>query len=97
MRQGDDILEFIRRRFSKDGDWTCGNCLWFAAILARRFPRVDIWYLPIEGHFVVRDVDGVFYDWTGRIEALDEEPFEFVQLKYDDPLLYERLLRDCWL
>ena len=88
------ILEFIKRRWSKDSHWTDGNCLWFATILKLRFPEVEIYYLPIEGHFVV-GYDNQFYDWTGRLQ-LEEKPYLFSKLKEEDPLYYNHLIRDCF-
>lgn len=48
------ILNFIQRRFPQncDSNWLTGNCLWFAYILQKRFPDLEIFYLPIEGHFI---------------------------------------------
>lgn len=58
------VLEFIKRRFPIDNNWTDGNCYFFAVILKSRFPQGIIYYDVIDGHFVV-DIDGVKYDWSG--------------------------------
>lgn len=88
------IIEFINRRFSKDCNWLNGNCLWFALILKERFPFLKIYYLPIDGHFVVGDGDN-YYDWSGQID-LEEKPYELNEIKETDKLWYEKLMRDCF-
>lgn len=92
----DSILEFIHRRFKDDCKWTDGNCLWFALMLQMRFQSLKICYLPIAGHFVVQDVDGILYDWTG-IVTTEESPLELNKLKKLDKSWYVRLMRDCFL
>ena len=87
-----EILDFIHRRWSKDSDWCNGNCLWFAFILHTRFPELKIYYLPIEGHFVV-GYDDLFFDWCGVCE-LKEEPIEFSKIQSIDNLWYDRLIKD---
>lgn len=88
------IIEFIKRRFSDDCNWLCGNCLWFAIILKERFPYLDIYYLPIDGHFVVGD-GNVFYDWSGVIDP-EEPPIKLDDIKMTDKLWYDKLMRDCF-
>ena len=90
----EQILDFIKRRWTKDSHWTDGNCLWFANILKLRFPEVEIYYLPIEGHFIV-GFEGQFYDWTGHL-LLEEKPYLFSDIKESDPPYYNRLIRDCF-
>lgn len=89
----EQINNFIQKRFSKDCDWINGNCLWFAYILKKRFEKLNIYYLPIEGHFVVGYLSS-FFDWTGEIK-LKETPILFDEIKEIDPLWYNRLLSDC--
>ena len=93
--EDDKVLDFISRRFPKDCNWLGGNCLWFSLMLKRRFPSSEIYYLPIEGHFVV-SYGGSYYDWTGRVE-LKEKPILLYDLKAEDPLVYSRLIRDCFI
>lgn len=88
------IVNFIKKRFSTDCKWLTGNCLWFAIILKERFEDLSIYYLPIEGHFVVGYL-GNFFDWTGKITP-KEIPIPFEEIKRVDPLWYDRLLRDCF-
>ena len=59
-----EILNFIKRRWSIDANWTNGNCFWFAKILQLRFPQLQIYYLPIIGHFITSDGEN-YYDWNG--------------------------------
>ena len=91
----EEILEFIKRRFTKDCDWTNGNCLWFAIILQLRFNNfVEIYYLPIQGHFVVGFL-GEFFDYSGQVK-LNETPIHFDEIKRTDLTWYNRLIRDCF-
>lgn len=88
-----EILDFIKRRWRKDANWLDGNCYWFAHILKTRFPFLEIYYLPIVGHFICGD--GVcFYDWTGVVDP-EEVPFLLSDIEKQDGLLYDRLFRDC--
>ena len=89
----DEVLDFINRRWQKDCDWTNGNCYWFAHILTARFPNLEIFYLPISGHFVAGDGFS-FYDWTGQV-TLTEKAINWRQLEHDDNLWHGRLVRDC--
>ena len=95
MTKQEEVLDFIRRRWKKDANWTDGNCLWFAKILCKRFPYARIYYMPIRGHFITK-IDGVFYDATG-IVIPDEKVQSFAELKRTDSLLYNRLIRDCFM
>ena len=89
----DEVLDFINRRWKKDADWLDGNCYWFSKILCTRFPNLQIYYLPIEGHFVAGD-DGKFYDWTGAV-YVEEEPLLFSELAQVEPEWHNRIFRDC--
>lgn len=88
------ITEFINRRFPGDCNWTTGNCYYFATILCTRFPNLKIYYMPITGHFVVSSDKVNFYDHTGRVNV-QEEVYDFELLKDEDPIWYNRLIRDC--
>lgn len=88
------VEEFIARRWSKDANWLDGNCYWFARILSLRFPELEVWYCPIEGHFVAGNRNGHFYDWTGRIAAVPSM-VRLSDLQTTDPIQYARLVRDC--
>lgn len=90
----DMILEFIKRRFDIDCHWTDGNCYYFAVILKERFPEVNIFYMPIRGHFVVRDSEGNYYDFNGLVD-MDEEPLSLDYLENEEPMWYSRLMADC--
>lgn len=93
----EEILEFIKRRFSIDCNWTSGNCYWFAKILTLRFIFLKIFYDPIEGHFVAMDTkNNVYYDFEGEhIPIPDMKLINFENLLYEDPTLYSNLIRDC--
>lgn len=94
----EEILDFISRRWEGYCNWLDGNCLWFAYILQKRFPQLQIYYLPIEGHFVCglpRENKTIFFDWRGAI-VVEEEPWLFENIKQEDPLYYQRLIRDCF-
>lgn len=88
-----EILDFINRRWQINANWLDGNCYWFAHILVTRFSELEIYYLPVQGHFVAGN-GIVFYDWTGVV-VTDEEPLALSDIKQTDPLWYQRLVRDC--
>ena len=90
----EEILDFIQRRWLPDAKFLNGNCLWFAIILQTRFPALQIYYLPIEGHFVA-GIDNEYYDWAGEKE-LEEEPILLDEIEKYDPLWFGRLMRDCF-
>ena len=92
----EDILYFIKKRFENtNANWNNGNCYWFAKILTERFPELDIYYLPNEGHFIAGDGE-TFFDYNGLIT---DKKFciNFQRIAEEDPLWYERLIRDCVL
>ena len=92
-----EILKFIEHRWPYDSHWLDGNCYWFAAILKSRFPFLEIYYLPIVGHFVCGDAESnLFFDWSGQV-ILEEEPIKFETIQKEDPLWYDRIVRDCIL
>lgn len=94
-----EILDFISRRWEGYCNWLDGNCLWFAYILQKRFPQLQIYYLPIEGHFVcgiLQENKMLFFDWRGKI-IVEEEPILFESIKKEDINYYNRLIKDCLL
>ena len=93
MTKSEQIKTFVEKRFSQDCNWTSGNCFYFATILKTRFPELDIYYLPIVGHFVT-GYEGKYYDYTGEVE-IAETPIKFSNLPISDPSYYARILRDC--
>jgi len=88
-----EILEFIRRRFTTDCHWLDGNCYYFAVILKARFPSGKIFYDVTNGHFVFL-TDGKYYDWTGEVEP-DGELIEWQRFGDYDRLRKERIIRGC--
>lgn len=94
----EEVLNFIKRRFSKNCDWTNGNCYWFAAILCARFQELVIWYEPVVGHFYAGNKDGsIFFDWEGVHINIEYKPIKFKEIERTDPLWCARLIRDCIL
>lgn len=90
-----EVTAFIERRFPKDNNWADGNCYWFAHILCERFPDLDIYYEPIEGHFYAGD-GNLFYDWFGaHAHKPDDKRIKLSVIHTKDPLWYARLIRDC--
>lgn len=89
----DEVLDFIKRRWQLDSHWLDGNCYWFAFILTTRFPQLEIWYLPIEGHFVA-GAQNKFYDWTGLVEP-KEKPYKLSWIRLKEPNMYKNLVRNC--
>ena len=91
----DEVLEFINRRWQCDAGWLTGNCYWFAAILCKRFPHLEVFYLPVEGHFVA-GINGRYYDWGGEYKP-EQKPISLFEIQNTDPAWYHRLIRDCVL
>ena len=87
-----DIIDFIKRRFKNDCDWLSGNCYYFALILKDRFPKGQIVYDPVLGHFLFL-YQGVLYDWTGAVEKRFFVPWETFE-EYDQ-LQYQRIIDGC--
>lgn len=87
------ILEFIKRRFPVDQNWTKGNCYFFALILKSVFFG-DIVYDTTAGHFMFLGADGTLYDWNGKVEKHGHivmwEEFDFY-----DSAQKQRIIKDC--
>lgn len=88
-----EILEFIKRRFSTDCNWTTGNCYYFAVILLSRFPTGVIYYDVIYGHFVFK-YKNHYYDWTGEIVPKGYL-VEWDKFEEYDLLQKQTIVRDC--
>lgn len=89
-----EILEFIKKRFPVDNNWSQGNCFYFALILKNRF-NGDMYYDVIQGHFITK-IDDKFYDYDGVFSEEEKPTF----IKWDEFQLYdnkqfERIIRDC--
>jgi hypothetical protein len=92
--ENDEILDFIRTRFSSDCNWTNGNCYYFAVILKERFGGV-IMYDVVNGHFVTY-IDGILYDWNGAVVWEDLSGYiEWEKFDAYDSLQKQRIIRDC--
>lgn len=95
--QDDKILEWIHRRFPQDSNWLNGNCYQFALLLNSTFEG-EIVYDPIDGHFLFYSVCGRFYDWSGiRVysRSYSQTFVKWSNYRQEDPLHYERVMRDC--
>lgn len=93
----EQVQSFISSRFMIDCNWTNGNCYYFAQILKCRFPFLDIYYLPVQGHFAVSDGSN-FYDYTGLAQLVENErPIKWDDLAQTDALLHAHIIRDCVL
>ena len=71
-----------------------GYCYWFAMILSIRFGG-EIYYLPIENHFVTK-IDDYYYDANG-IAEFSETPYRWSVYMDFDPYETQRIIRDCVL
>lgn len=88
------VLDFIKE-FQKFGIsvYRCfleGNCYYFYVILKSRFPQAHPYYVPEECH-VITEIDGVFFDITGkisekRLKNLKMVPYESVSQKIRNDL-----------
>lgn len=95
MKQSDEVLEFIKRRFGDyDSNWKNGNCYYFAIILKDRFPKGKIYYDIIYGHFIFK-YNNKFYDWSGIYKYSEEFLISWDGFEKYDSLLKERIIRDC--
>lgn len=67
----EEINDFIDRRFPIDCHWLDGNCYWFALILSKRFNYLNIYYEPIDGHFLAGNGE-TFFDWLGEAQPISQ-------------------------
>lgn len=84
------ILEFIKGFEPVKDFFLYGYCYWFAVILSQRFGG-EIWYLPIENHFICK-IDDRCYDVSGEVIP---RRVVFKWDKYPDELEKRRIIRDC--
>ena len=84
------VIDFIEGFSEARNLFLNGYCYWFAAILANRF-RGEVWYLPIENHFVCR-IDGFYYDITGKVQP---DGVIYRWSEYPDEIEKKRIIRDC--
>lgn len=89
-----EVLEFIKRRFSDDCDWTTGNCYYFALILKDRFPEGKIFYDVHFGHFVYHYY-GKFYHWLGVYDCNEDYLIPWDTFEIYDAERKQRIIRDC--
>ena len=90
----DKVLDFIKRRFQNDSNWTTGNCYYFAVILQSRFGGT-IYYDVIDGHFVT-EIGGILYDWNGVVNTQGYHRYIKWSVFEDyDSIQKERIIEDC--
>ena len=65
----------------------------FARALAEYF-NGEIYYLPIENHFITK-IGDEFYDIRGLLSGLLETPIQWSSYKTIDCLEWHRIMRDC--
>lgn len=95
MRDKDEILEFIHRRFKQDCEWTSGNCYYFALILKTRFRKGKIVYDVIDGHFLYLQGEKL-YDHRGVQDLTDRSIIiEWDKFGEYDKNQKRRIIRDC--
>ena len=90
------VLEFIRHFKGAEETFLCGCCYWFAFILQERFGGTMM-YEPVKNHFV-QEIGGRFYDASGDVTDTyknSEYLMFWSDMEQYDPLLYQRLVRDC--
>lgn len=89
-----NIVNFIKRRFINDCDWTSGNCYYFAIILKSRFPDGQIYYDVVNGHFIFK-YNNNFYDWNGVVTDVGIPIlWETFEIDYD-PIQYKKIIENC--
>ena len=94
MNKVEKFIKKFKFIYSKELEYvfTRGNCYFFAVILREHFGG-EIYYLPIENHFVCC-IGKNFYDITGKIKLM-EHPYKWTDYKDFDELDYKRVVRDC--
>ena len=92
MTRHDEIIDFLERRWQDDAKFTKENCYYFAVVLKARFPWLDVYYEPVDGHFVAGDGEH-FYDWVS--EYTEGSPILFDEIQEADHAWYECIVRDC--
>ncbi len=90
------VLEFIQRRFPVEGNgnWTTGNCYYFAVILKSRFPDATIFYDVVDGHFVTR-IEDSYWDYTGEIFPESDNLVPWEKFQEYDYLQFLQIIHDC--
>lgn len=91
-----DILDFIHRRFPNDSNWVSGNCYYFSLILKSRFSSGEIYYNPIENHFVFKYGE-LYFDHTGMVFDDSLKLVKWKDYSSLDESDYYRIIKDCIL
>ena len=101
-----DVIDFIKHFKGAEDVFLYGCCYWFASILQDRFNDrgylADIFYEPIDGHFITRLISENnneirFFDIRGDVtDKYDEEELENIWLtSMNDEKRYVKLMCDC--
>ena len=88
----DEVIDFIKKRFPHDDNWSSGNCYYFAQILATAF-NGRIVYDVIDGHFMC-EIHGLLYDYNGINDTTNKWVYWDSFPEYDR-LQYDRIVHDC--
>lgn len=88
------VIEFIKRRFPTDCNWTTGNCYYFVVILKNRFPDGDIVYDLISGHFLFW-YHGKMYDYNGVWDHKERYIINWNNFDSYDSNQKKRIIEDC--
>lgn len=92
MKRISEVAKFILGFKSAEDLFMNGYCYWFAVILHERFGG-EIYYLPIQNHFVTRIADR-YWDASG-LARIDENPISWGIYQSADPLNTAHIIRDC--
>jgi hypothetical protein len=108
-----DVVDFISHFKGSEDVFLHGCCYWFAYILQKRFHEhgylVDIFYDPIEGHFIsrfIRDFDYSapdpdeevrFFDIRGDVTGLykEEDLDNLWLMSLNEERRWAKLMCDC--
>ena len=85
------VLKFISGFKSVKDFFLFGYCYWFAYILAEQFGG-EIYYIPIQNHFVTC-IKGRFYDAGGIVIVRADEIVKWSD--FTDLSERKRIIRDC--
>ena len=73
-----------------------GYCYYFAVILKVRFQDGNIYYQPLNNHFIF-GLNEKYYDVTGEIDVADTETYLWSVYAEVDKSHTKRIIRDCIL
>ena len=91
-----NILQWITHFKGAAYTMTHGCCYWFAYLLQAQF-NAEIWYAPVQGHFVGK-INNIFYDANGVFTPCSQDISKMLswdELKQIDPIWASHITRDC--